>query len=238
MGFYGLFLGLYEIYVLNKGLVSTHGILEAGIGTSEITVGIFALRGKGWAWKSLIVSQIASATIFIMAFLGMIRSDPIIFLGNVFALPILPFLFRAKVKAYFGKSNFSLKHLMNLDLEAARHNLYYFRIAASLVSIFYFIIGLLLLIIGNGSEQIIGWWQFMIISAIGFGLAFLTYKRKSQRAGLSFLILYVITMFLLAFDSPTLISHSGYLTFSGEIFGIPLLQGVRSVSFINRTVPL
>jgi hypothetical protein len=116
MGFYGLFLGLYEI---NEGLVSTHGILEAGIGTSEITVGIFALRGKGWAGKSLIASQIAAITFFIMAFLDMIPLDPILFLGSIFAIPILPLLFRSKVKAYFGKSNFSLKHLMELDLEGA-----------------------------------------------------------------------------------------------------------------------
>jgi hypothetical protein len=234
MGFYGLVLGLFEINVLNKGLVSTHGILEAGIGTSEITVGIFALRGKGWAWKSLIVSQIAATTVFIMAFLYMIPLDPILFLGSIFAIPILPLLFRPKVKAYFGKSNFSLKHLMELDLEAAKHNLHYFRIAAILVSIFYFIIGFLLLTVGDGSEQFASWWLLMIISAISFGLTFLAYRRKSRRAGLAFIVLYAITMIILALDSRPHIAHPGYWTFSGEIFGIPLLQGVRSVSFISR----
>jgi hypothetical protein len=37
----------------------SQGTLLAGIGVTEIIVGIFTFRGKGWAWKSNVVSQIA-----------------------------------------------------------------------------------------------------------------------------------------------------------------------------------
>jgi hypothetical protein len=98
------------------------GTLSAGIGNTEILVGIFTFRGKGWAWKSNVVSQIAgiildniskivsfdNRSILNQETIIAPPSLPLILVQIVIGVLVLRYLFTPKVRSYFGRVFFLL----------------------------------------------------------------------------------------------------------------------------------
>jgi len=99
--------GLNELKKLS-GPLFIIGIFLVPDGIASIIVGWGLLRGKGWAWFGAVILTIISIifNIIIIAFLGM-GEDPASIGGTVVGFAIygiiLWYLYRQKVKAYFGR---------------------------------------------------------------------------------------------------------------------------------------
>jgi len=224
-----------------------------GVGFTEIIIGIFTLRGKGWAWKSNVVTQLAAVmllTISLTVYLSdpssvsedalVIASPPLVVVQIIIGLIALSYLFTRKVRSYFGKSDFSFKHLMDMDERRAWDHLHHLWIASLFAAILFSIMGSLLLLMRGQHFYAILIASLLFISAVVIlGQAYDACKRKNRRSSILLLAVFLITTGLLAYFSiDVYASKGGFWALSAEILGIPLFQGVRCIFVITKAASL
>ena len=227
-----------------------------GIGITEIIVGIFTLRAKGWAWKSNVVTQLAAIVLWTTSLIAFFSNPPsineedaqvvaaappsLILLQIIIGILVLGYLFTPKVRSYFGKSNFSLRHLMDIDAKGAWDYLHHLWIASLFTAVLFSIIGFLLLFMKAQDFNAMLIVSLLFISAgVILGQAYEACKRKSRVSSILLFVIFMVTTGLLAYLSIDIYANNGgFWSLSAEILGIPLFQGVRCIFVISRTSAL
>jgi hypothetical protein len=216
-------------------------IWEIGGAVAMFTIGGATIRGKGWAWKSNVVSSIhllvlPSIVLAASFFLVSEGQSPFVLqlaafsfaVSAVLDIIILRYLFTKRVKSYFGKSSFSLLRLMNLDKEHAKHYFRHAWISGIILGIIFLLAGVQLLLFD--SLDMIIWFG---LAAVVLGISSSIRTKPSRASGVALFGIFVFGTVYLILTFVENLGSEGFWFMSIELLGIPLFQGMRSISLVK-----
>jgi hypothetical protein len=104
------------------------GVGLAGIGISQIKNGIFTFIAKAWAWKKIIIVQLAFIVLLTISSIVLLNPSSVdeetaaallsvILIRIIVGILALGYSFAPRVRSYFGNTNFSSRCLIYTDVE-------------------------------------------------------------------------------------------------------------------------